>query len=146
MSWRSSHSVMSKKIKNAFTKLEPILLGLKDVIEDPMDNQRFNIDCTLRRFTLSYELFLRLLQTMVEDANELARFPSEVFKQAYSRHLIDNEAKWVAMIKARKRVEKAYEDTIANALYKEITKVYFPLMWRSFEQLKKLTNDTPENT
>lgn len=132
--------MINEKIKLASEKLSKALIALEKVVENPMDPDKNNRDATIKRFEFTFELFWKLLKTLLEKKGLELRFPADIFKEAYMGHLIDEEKTWLAMLKDRNLTSHTYDEKLADEIYLRI-KQYTPIFRKSFSKLKTMKDN-----
>lgn len=88
-----------EKIELRFQQLEDALASLEKIASKPVDQDRGNIDSTIKRFEYTFELFWKLLKAILEKRGLDLRFPADIFREAYMGHLINDEEMWIKMLK-----------------------------------------------
>lgn len=102
----------------AFLQLEK---GL--AIEMPNDFERQGI---IKSFEFTFELSWKTLKDYLEANGVDAKFPREVYKQAFHHELIKNGAIWLEMLAKRNLLAHTYDEKMAIEAYRLIKQDYFP--------------------
>ena len=127
---------MAQNLELTFKKLEKALLALSTMINEPMHENRMNVDATIQRFEFSIELFWKLLQKILATKGEELVYPRDILRAAYKGKLVLNEQVWLSMAKDRNLTSHTYNEELADEIYRNI-KNYFPVMQQTFSALKK---------
>src|SRR5262249_30363160 len=106
-----------QKIDRKFHKLCKALAALEDIYLDPPGAKRTNIDATIKRFELTFEPFWKFLKEFFKERGIVLEYPSDVFKEAFSHHLIDDEKIWIQMLRDRNSTAHAYDEETACGIY-----------------------------
>ncbi|MBI2707317.1 MAG: nucleotidyltransferase substrate binding protein [Proteobacteria bacterium] len=134
---------MSQEIKEAFKKTGKALDALEVMINEPMYENRGNVDASIQRFEFVIELFWKLLRRVLESRGQKAVYPKDVLQEAYAGHLIDDEALWLQMLKDRNQTSHTYDEELADKIYAHI-KLYFPHLKKTYLRLYEKYNFTDE--
>src|SRR3990172_8269817 len=117
--------VMSQNLELAFSKVEKALDALKVMVNEPMHENRMNVDATIQRFEFSIELFWKLLQKILATKGEELVYPRDILRAAYKGKLVLNEQVWLSMAKDRNLTSHTYNEELADEINRNI-KNYFP--------------------
>jgi nucleotidyltransferase substrate binding protein (TIGR01987 family) len=82
-------------------------------------------DVVILRFVLVYETAWKALQRCLAAEKLEARYPKEVFRQAYQAGWLAQEAPWIRMLDDRNQVAHTYNEATAARIYADI-KSYGP--------------------
>jgi nucleotidyltransferase substrate binding protein (TIGR01987 family) len=82
-------------------------------------------DVVILRFVLAYETGWKALQRCLAAEKIEARYPKEVFRQAYQAGWLAREAPWIRMLDDRNLVAHTYNEATAARIYADI-KSYAP--------------------
>ena len=122
------------QIQEAFEKTGKALAAFKVMLGKPMDKDRGNIDASIQRFEFSIELFWKLLKRILESRGQDVRYPKDVLQEAYAGNLIDHETVWLTMLEDRNITSHAYNQELADAIYKRLPR-YCSEMQATFDAL-----------
>ncbi len=87
------------------------------------EKTEFIRDAAIQRFEFTYELLWKTLKTHLEEIHGVrAVSPRQVFKEAFSLDLINNESEFLEMIEARNLIAHSYNENQAESLYKALPK------------------------
>ncbi len=108
----------SEKLNRNLTNFEKALSRFNEVLLEP--ESTIVLDATIQRFEFSYELMWKTLKNFLEDIHGIrAISPRQVFKEAYTLSLIQNENLFLEMIHARNSLSHTYNEELANEIYKK---------------------------
>lgn len=120
-----------------FSDLGEALERLKEILDAPLDEQRFIMDATIQRFEFCIELFWKNFTNFAEMEGKEVLSPRQAISGAYQMKWFDNEILWLEMLKDRNIMSHTYKKVKADAVYERI-KTYYPEMKTTYESLKKL--------
>ena len=127
---------LAETIRNA----ENSLKRLEEAAVMPLDRKKMNLDAAIHRFNIAYETLMKALDAYLDQTLQL---PEEQragnyrrVQSAYQIHLINDEAVWIAILKARNATVHEYDETQAMDLYQKI-KFYVPYLRELLERIKK---------
>ncbi len=124
-----------QQVVENFNRLKKALDALGVMVKKPMDVDRSNIDATIQRFEFSVELFWKALKYLLAEKGTEVRYPRDVLQEAYAGKLIDQESRWLAMLKDRNLTSHTYNEELADDIYAHIVNDYYPLLRQTFDQL-----------
>lgn len=124
------------KALTKFEKLENALLRLENIYKNEPGEDQVYIDATIQRFEFTIELFWKFLQEYFRTKEVYIQYPKDVFKQAFTSHIIDDENSWLQMLKDRNLTSHTYDEELANQMFKRI-QTYVPLMRSLVNRIKK---------
>ncbi|MBI5447140.1 MAG: nucleotidyltransferase substrate binding protein [Gammaproteobacteria bacterium] len=128
---------MVKKIQEKMVFLKRALLKLEEMINEPVDKKRAQIDSSIQRFEFTFELFWKTLRLLLEEQGQQAAFPKEVLKFAYQGKLIHHQQRWLDMLKDRNETSHVYDESIADQIYHRIKEQYFKELWDTYMKLEE---------
>ena len=128
--------VYMNKALTKFEKLENTLLRLENIYKNEPGEDQVYIDATIQRFEFTIELFWKFLQEYFRTKEVYIQYPKDVFKQAFTSHIIDDENSWLQMLKDRNLTSHTYDEELANQMFKRI-QTYVPLMRSLVNRIKK---------
>lgn len=120
---------MRERVKRYFEQFERALKNLKAGAESAIDD--LDIDGTIKRFELCYELTWKLIKEYLADLGIICKSPRECFKYAFQNDLIDNEENWTNMIDDRNALVHTYTHEESREIFERIKAAYIG----SFEYL-----------
>ena len=131
----------SRNIKLSLTleNLKKAVIRLEEMVAQPVDSYRAQIDATIQRFEFTFELFWKTLKIFLETEGQITRFPRETIQAAYAGQVIDNENLWLQMMESRNRTSHIYDEKEADEIYGQIKK-YTPEIVKALDQFKKKVN------
>ena len=97
------------------------------------DYQQYNMesirDGMIQRFEFSFELAWKSLKEyMAEQGVADLQFPKQVLQEAYAAGLIDHEAIWLEMLRARNSMSHIYDDMLAAQIADRIQHTFLPAL------------------
>jgi len=98
--------------KKALEKFEKILSEKGFFIAHSLEDEYREI--AIKRFEYTYESAWRALKRYLEFEGIISKTPREVFKNAYSIEIIENEDIWLSMINDRNYTSHVYDDFITR--------------------------------
>jgi nucleotidyltransferase substrate binding protein (TIGR01987 family) len=113
---------MNSQGKRFFDDFEKALNNLKQGISKEKDD--LDIDGTIKRFELCYELSWKLMKEYLADKGIVVKNPRDSFKQAYINDLIDEEETWILMIDDRNCLIHVYTPEISHKIFNHIKNSY----------------------
>ncbi len=123
---------MNEQIKKTFEQLNNALNQLESVVQEPVQNNRIQIDATIHRFEFCIELFWKSLKKKLFLEHKIeANSPKLVLQHAYALKLIDNEKMWISMLDDRNLTSHTYKQALADEIYERIKK-YAPFLKEQF--------------
>jgi len=122
-----------KDFLNSFVKclgrLEEILGKEKNIT---------NRDAAIKRFEFTVELGWKLVQKFLREQEIICRSPRECLDEAFKFGMIDDDPKWLQMIKDRNLTTHTYDENLADEVYARLPG-YLGLFKSLKEQLEKKT-------
>ena len=105
-------------MKNIVNDLEKALCGLREVLaERKTDIVR---DSAIKRFELCFDLVWKNAKNYAKDQGVECYSPRECIKVAYSLKLINDEQKWLALLKDRNESVHLYSVETADGIYSRL--------------------------
>lgn len=120
--------------------LDSILKYLKHSVDIEPQRDRIVIDASLKRFDLTVILYLTLLRDILEAKGYLVVFPRDIVQFAYKENLIGKVRTWLKMLCDRHQISLAYENDIADQIYRNIKQEYYPILQKTYDTLAKEYN------
>lgn len=116
---------MRERVKRLFSDFARALSNLKDAITNAQDE--LDIDGTIKRFELCYELCWKFIKVYLEDEGIICKGPRDCFKQAVINGLLDDEIKWMEMIDDRNFLVHTYSSEESREVFNKIKESYLDL-------------------
>lgn len=113
---------MKERLKSILEDYEKAVRNLELAGEEAEDD--LEIDGTIKRFELCYELSWKLIKVYLEDLGIICKNPRDCFKQALLNDLIDNENIWMDMIEDRNRLVHTYNFEGSREIFINIKENY----------------------
>jgi len=126
---------MRERVKRYFDNFEKALTNLENGVEQSSDD--LDIDGTIKRFELCYELSWKLIKEYLADMGIICKNPRDCFKSAFSNNLIDNEDTWLKMIEDRNYLVHTYTFEESRKIFKHIKDAYvgsFKYLYTAIQQ------------
>ncbi len=118
--------------KNAFNNLE---IGVKEAKTD------LEIDGTIKRFELCYELAWKLIKNVLADKGIICRNPRDCFKQAVINELIADEDIWLNMIEDRNELVHLYQFANSRKIFENIKLRYIKSFTSLLQKAEEMQNE-----
>ncbi|MGH6945247.1 MAG: HI0074 family nucleotidyltransferase substrate-binding subunit [Geminicoccaceae bacterium] len=93
-------------------------------------------DAVILRFVMVYETAWKALQRCLALEAIEARYPKEVFRQAYRAGWLASEAPWIKMLEDRNLVAHTYNEATALRIHEDV-KSYAPSLRQTLTYLTK---------
>ena len=93
------------------------------------------MDGTIQRFEFTFELFWKTLRRFLQREGTDTASPRNTFRHAYRRGLLDQEQRWLDMLKDRNLSSHVYNAEMARQIFGRLPSHYQALR-ACFEQLK----------
>lgn len=116
---------MKERGKKYFADYEKAFKNLKTSTESAKTD--LEIDGTIKRFELCYELSWKLIKVYLEDKGIICKNPRDCFKQAVINDLILDESKWMEMIEDRNFLVHTYTFEESREVFERIKEHYVHL-------------------
>ncbi len=127
---------ISEKTKLSFEQLGKALNRLDEMLQQPADPHRANVDASIQRVEFCIELFWTALKRLLYDLGKDLIFPKEILQEAFQGHLINDDKAWLAMLKDRNQTSHTYNEELADEIYENIKK-HYTVMQQTYDQLSK---------
>ncbi|ADH60487.1 nucleotidyltransferase substrate binding protein, HI0074 family [Thermoanaerobacter mathranii subsp. mathranii str. A3] len=126
-----------EKFFNDFAKAFENLKKATEVAKDDLD-----IDGTIKRFELCYELAWKLMKEYLADLGIIVKGPREAFKQAFINDLIENEEVWLKMIEDRNLLVHIYTHEQSRDIFQRIKDEHVAELGEFYKSIQqKIEND-----
>lgn len=126
---------MRERVKILFIDFEKALNNLKMGAENAKTD--IEIDGTIKRFELCYELSWKLIKEYLADLGIICKNPRDCFKYAVENDVIENETIWLEMIDDRNFLVHAYSSEDSRKIFENIKDKYLNLFLHLFIYLKR---------
>lgn len=113
---------MRERVKKYFDDFETALRNLEAGIEQSKDD--LDIDGTIKRFELCYELSWKLIKEYLADIGIICNNPRDCFKSAFANNLLDSEDTWLKMIEDRNYLVHTYTFAKSRKIFEHIKGSY----------------------
>jgi nucleotidyltransferase substrate binding protein (TIGR01987 family) len=131
---------MRERVKRTFLDFEKAFYNLKSAVEKAVDD--LDIDGTIKRFELCYELSWKIIKLHLEDLGIICKNPRDCFKQAKINNLIEDESIWMEMIENRNQLVHEYSSEFSKEIFKKIKSDYVAILENLYKNMKeRLEND-----
>ena len=108
----------SDKLERGLVLFKKAMDRLEEVLQEPESS--IVMDATIQRFEFTYELMWKTLKNFLEDGHGVrAVSPRQVFVEAYSLSIIEQEEVFLEMIKSRNLLSHTYNEKQAAEIYKK---------------------------
>ncbi len=127
-----------EKLVYRMTAFSKAVDSLETALLLPISDDRCEIDATIYRFSLSYELAWRTLRSFLLEVYGIAiDSPKEALREAFQQRLIDDEQVWISMMEDTNKVMESFDPKISDYLYEVIKSNYFPVLKKTMLTLKE---------
>jgi nucleotidyltransferase substrate binding protein (TIGR01987 family) len=131
---------MRERVKRTFLDFEKAFNNLKSAVEKAVDD--LDIDGTIKRFELCYELSWKTIKLYLEDLGIICKSPRDCFKQAKINNLIEDEVTWIEMIETRNQLVHEYSSDFSREIFEKIKSDYVMILEELYKNIKeRLEND-----
>jgi nucleotidyltransferase substrate binding protein (TIGR01987 family) len=131
---------MRERVKRTFLDFEKAFNNLKSAVEKAVDD--LDIDGTIKRFELCYELSWKIIKLYLEDLGIICKSPRDCFKQAKINNLIEDEVTWIEMIETRNQLVHEYSSDFSREIFEKIKSDYVRILEELYKNIKeRLEND-----
>jgi len=125
---------MNKRGKKTLSDFERALDNLK--IACNQAQTELEIDGTIKRFELCYELGWKLIKEYLADLGLICKNPRDCFKQAYNNDLIANKEHWLKMIEDRNLLVHTYNFANSRSIFENIHNMYLDAFYALLRRIK----------
>lgn len=110
----------------------------KSKYADP--KQDFVLEGTVLNFNLTFDISWKVLKDILVKKMEILDFamgsPRETLQSAFMNKLIDDDH-WIKMLRDRNQLAHDYDGTLAMEKFSDIINIYYPLMEKMKDNVKK---------
>lgn len=117
------------KLRQSIENLGRALDRLDEALAEPLEN-KLAIDGTIQRFEFALELTWKALKRLLEAKGRQVSLPRDVLKHAYAEGWLEDETKWLQMLRDRNETSHVYNEEAARRIYNHV-KINFPEMRRA---------------
>jgi nucleotidyltransferase substrate binding protein (TIGR01987 family) len=108
----------SDKLERSLIYFQKAMDRFTEVMQEPESS--IVMDATIQRFEFTYELMWKTLKIFLEDIHGIRTVsPRQVFKEAYSLSIVEQEDIFLEMIKSRNLLSHTYNEEQALDIYKK---------------------------
>ena len=123
----------SEKLERSLINFQKAMDRFTEVIQEPESS--IVMDATIQRFEFTYELMWKTLKIFLEDIHGIRTVsPRQVFKEAYSLSIVEQEEIFLEMIKSRNLLSHTYNEEQASDIYKKCPS-YVSAMQKVYDQI-----------
>lgn len=130
---------MRERVKRYFDDFEKAYINLDNAIREAKDD--LDIDGTIKRFELCYELSWKLIKEYLADMGTICNNPRDTFKQAFINELIDDDEKWLKMIEDRNHLVHVYTESQSREIFASIKNLYISSFRYLYDKMKNRDKD-----
>jgi len=123
---------MRKRDLESFKKS---LFRLKEIVHEK--KTIVNRDATLKQFEFTVELAWKTIKRFLREKGIDCRSPRDCLEEGFKYGLVEDNEKWMDMIKDRNIIVHLYSETVANIIYKRI-KSYAKMLDSLKDKLEKV--------
>jgi nucleotidyltransferase substrate binding protein (TIGR01987 family) len=113
---------MNEKLKRTSLDFEKAFNNLQIAVNEAITD--LEIDGTIKRFELCYELSWKLIKEILANLGIICKNPRDCFKQAFINDLIKDEDVWLDMIEDRNELVHQYEFANSRKIFRNIKNYY----------------------
>lgn len=92
----------------------------------------------IQSFEFTYELFWKLIKTVLEENGIEAQFPRKAFEQGFKHNMLEGNEIWKDIIEARNQTVHTYDSDLAKKMVPEIRDKYLPVFQGSLKKIEPL--------
>jgi len=130
---------MRERVKRTFLDFEKAFNNLKSAVKKAVDD--LDIDGTIKRFELCYELSWKIIKLYLEDLGIICKNPRDCFKQAKINNLIKDEVVWMEMIDTRNQLVHEYSSDFSREIFEKIKNDYVKILEELYKNIKERSED-----
>lgn len=126
------------RLRQSVENLGRALERLDEALAVPLDNP-LAIDGTIQRFEFALELFWKTLKRLLEAKGRQVSLPRDVLKHAYAEGWLDDEVRWLQMLKDCNESSHVYNEETARRIYGHV-RDNFPEMRKAYRAILDAVN------
>jgi len=126
---------MRERLKRYLDDFWKALNNLENGVEQATDE--LDIDGTIKRFELCYELSWKLIREYLSDKGIICNNPRDSFKNGFSNGLIDREDVWLKMIEDRNDLVHKYDFKVSRSIFEHIRDSYLSSFNYLYQKIKQ---------
>lgn len=126
---------MRERVKRYFKDFEKAFLNLKEALK--IAKTDLDIDGTIKRFELCYELSWKLIKEYLADKGIIVKNPRDTFKEAVKNELIQEEEKWIEMIEDRNFLVHTYSSEESRTVFDKIKTIHINLFETLYKKIEE---------
>ncbi len=126
---------MRERVKRYFKDFEKDFLNLKEALK--LAKTDLDIDGTIKRFELCYELSWKLIKEYLADKGIIVKNPRDTFKEAVKNELIQEEEKWMEMIEDRNFLVHTYSSEESRTVFDKIKTIHINLFETLYKKIEE---------
>jgi len=130
---------MRERVERTFLDFEKSFNNLKSAVKKAVDD--LDIDGTIKRFELCYELSWKIIKLYLEDLGIICKNPRDCFKQAKINNLIKDEVVWMEMIDTRNQLVHEYSSDFSREIFEKIKNDYVKILEELYKNIKERSED-----
>jgi len=125
----------ASQMKATFESLGKALGRLEEALGQPVENP-LAVDATIQRFEFTIELFWKALKRCLEFEGIDASTPRGALQQAYQAGWLEDESRWLQMLRDRNETSHTYDEAKARKIYERI-RANQPALRAAYEFLRQ---------
>ena len=108
-----------RALKRLLEDLDRSLDRLAEALAVPAE-EPLAVDGTIQRFEFTFELFWKAVRRLLARQGIEANSPKAVLQQAYRQGWLDDEERWLDLLKDRNLTSHTYQEPLALEIYRRI--------------------------
>ncbi|SRR5258708_10404078 len=125
------------KIQSLFADLQNASQRLSEALSLPVTD--INRDAAIQRFEFTFELFWKLLQTILTDNGIQSYGPKNAIREAGKMGIIEDVEQWLTFLTARNLTSHTYNEKTAQEVYDE-AKLFFAALQLTYTHIQTYLN------
>lgn len=109
----------ANQMKATLESLGRALRRLEEALAQPVEDPLV-VDATIQRFEFTIELFWKALKRCLEFEGIGTSTPRHALQQAYQAGWLQDESKWLQMLRDRNETSHTYDEAKAREIYERI--------------------------
>lgn len=110
--------------------------------------KEFVLEGTVLNFSLTFDIAWKVLKDILIKKMGILDFaigsPRETLQAAFTNHLIDDDW-WLQMLRTRNQLAHDYDGSFAMEKFEDIVNIYYPILERMRDHVKKYYQETEWN-